>query len=131
MSQRLRWISLAALGALAAIVLVAVGPATGAKVTNVKSTVTIKSGEGTGFTGKVTSAQKKCRSGRRVNLLMTPYSGGKDKLVGTAKTKPTGVWEMEGSFIAGIYHAEAASSFFHTDSGTFHCVISVGLSARY
>ena len=47
MSQRPRWILLPALGMLAAIALAAVGPASAAKVTNVKSTVTIKSGEGT------------------------------------------------------------------------------------
>ncbi len=131
MSQRLRWISLAALGALATVVLVAVGPATGAKVTNVKSTVTIKSGEGTKFTGKVTSAQKSCRSGRKVKLLREPDSGGKDELVGTTKTSASGAWEIRGSFMAGRFHAEAASSYVHTGSGTIHCVLSVGLTARF
>jgi hypothetical protein len=85
MSRRHRWIPLAALATLAAFALMAVGPATAAKVTNVKSTVTIKSGEGAKFTGKVTSAQKKCRSGRKVKLFMEPYSGGRDKLVGRPK----------------------------------------------
>jgi hypothetical protein len=131
MSQRPRWISLLLPGVLAAIVLVGVGSATAAKVTNVKSTVTIKSGEGTEFTGKVSTAQKKCRSGRKVKLIMEPYSGGEDELVGTAKTDASGAWKMKGSFMAGIYHAEVTSSTVHTGSGAFHCLGDVGLSARF
>jgi hypothetical protein len=131
MSQRLRWISPAVLGALAAIAVMAIGPASAAKVTNVKSTVTIKSGEGSEFTGKVTSAQKKCRSGRKVKLLMTPYSGGEDELVGTARTDSSGAWEMKGSFMAGLYHAEAVSVYVHTGSGTIHCTLTVGMTARF
>ena len=128
MSKRSRWISLPALGVLA---VVAVGPATAAKVTNVKSTVTIKSGEGTEFTGKVTSTQKACRRARKVKLVMEPYSGGKDEVVDTAKTDATGAWEMQGSYMAGIYHAEVTSTFVHTDSGTLHCLIAIGVSHRY
>jgi len=130
MSQRPRWI-LPVLGVLAALVLVAVGPATAAKVTNVKSTVTIKSGEGTEFTGKVTSTQKKCRSKRKVKLVMEPYSGGEDEVVDTAKTDATGAWEMHGSYMAGIYHAEVTSSFVRTDSGSLHCLVAIGVSHRY
>jgi hypothetical protein len=131
MSQRPRWVSLLLPGVLAAIVLAGVGSATAAKVTNVKSTVTIKSGEGTEFTGKVSAAQKKCRVGRKVKLIMEPYSGGEDELVGTAKTDASGAWEMKGSFMAGIYHAEVTSSFVHSGSETFHCLGKVGLSARF
>jgi hypothetical protein len=131
MSQRPRWMLLPALGVLAALVLVAGGPASAAKVTNVKSTVTIKSGEGSEFTGKVTSTQKKCRLGRKVKLVMEPYSGGKDEVVDTAKTNATGAWEMHGSYMAGIYHAEVTSTFVHTDSGTFHCLVAIGVSHRY
>lgn len=128
MSQRLRWILLPALGLLA---VVAVGPATAAKVVNVKSTVTIKSGEGSEFTGKVTSAQKKCRSGRTVKLFMEPYSGEKDELVGTARTNAAGLWEIKGSFMAGIYHAQVTSSYAHTGSETIHCQIDLSVSARF
>jgi hypothetical protein len=131
MSQRLRWISLAALGVFAAAALMAVGPAAAAKVTNVRSTVTIKSGEGAKFTGKVSSAQKRCRSGRKVKLFMEPYSGGKDKLVGSAKTNSSGVWDLKGSFMAGIYHAEVTSSYVDIGAVTLHCLFAVGMSARY
>jgi hypothetical protein len=131
MSQRLRLILLAALGALAAVALAAVGPATAAKVTNVKSTVTIKSGEGSEFTGKVSSAQKACRRGRKVKLLRESDSGGKDELVGTDKTDATGAWEIKGSFMAGMYHAEVTSSYVHSGSDTFHCLARVGFTARF
>jgi hypothetical protein len=131
MSPRPRWISLLVPGALAAIVLLGAGSATAAKVTNVRSTVTIKSGEGTEFTGKVNAAQKSCRSGRKVMLFREPYSGSKDKLVGTAKTDASGAWEMQGSYTAGIYHAQVASSFVHIDSITVHCLFAVGMSARF
>jgi hypothetical protein len=131
MSRRLRWISLAALGALAAIALVAVGPATATKVTKVKSTVTIKLGEGAKFTGKVSAGQKSCRSKRKVELFMEPYSGDEDELVGTARTDSTGAWQIKGSFMAGIYHAEVKSRFVNTDAVILHCLFAVGMSARY
>ena len=131
MSQRSRWMLLPALGVLAAIAMGAVGSATAAKVTSVKSTVTIESGEGTEFTGKVTSAQKKCRSGRRVKLVMEPYSGTKDEVVGTTRTNSAGQWEIKGSFAAGIYHAQVTSSYVHTASQTFHCQIDRSISAKF
>ena len=131
MRQRPRWMLLPVLGVLAAIALVAVGPATATKVTNVKSTVTIKSGEGSKFTGKVSSAQKACTRGRKVKLLMEPYSGGKDELVGTTKTKSNGIWNLTGSFMAGVYHAEVTSSVVRTDSGTLNCRFDISVSARY
>jgi len=53
------------LGALATLAVVAVGPATAVKVVNVKSTVTIKAGEGSEFTGKVTSARRSAARGER------------------------------------------------------------------
>jgi hypothetical protein len=131
MSRRHRWISLAAPVVLAAFALAAIGPASAAKVTSVKSTVTIKSGEGSEFTGKVSSAQKRCRSGRKVKLFMEPYSGGKDELVGSAKTNSSGAWELKGSFMAGIYHAEVTSSVVHTGSGTLNCRLDISASAKY
>jgi hypothetical protein len=33
--------------------------------------------------------------------------------------------------MAGLYHAEAASAYVRTGSGTIHCVLSVGLTARF
>lgn len=131
MSQRPRWILLPALGVLAATAVVAAGPASAGKVVNVKSTVTIKSGEGSEFTGKVTTAQKKCRSGRTVKLFIEPYSGEKDELVGTARTNAAGLWEIKGSFMAGIYHAQVTGSYAHTGSETFHCQIDLSVSARF
>jgi hypothetical protein len=131
MSRRHRWISLAAPVVLAAFAPAAIGTASAAKVTNVKSTVTIKSGEGSKFTGKVSSAQKACTRGRKVKLFMEPYSGGRDELVGTTKTKSSGIWELKGSFMAGIYHAEVTSSFVHTDSATLNCRFDISVSAKY
>ena len=131
MSRRPRRMLLPALGALMTIALMAVGPATAAKVTNVKSTVTIKSGEGSEFTGKVTSAQTRCRAGRKVKLVMEPYSGAKDEVVGTTRTNSAGEWELKGSFMTGIYHAEVTSSYVHTASETFHCRVDLSVSAQF
>lgn len=131
MSRRHRWISLAAPVALAAFALAAVGPASAAKVTSVKSTVTIKSGEASRFTGKVSAAQKACTRGRKVKLLLEPYSGGEDELIGTARTNSSGIWELKGSFMAGIYHAEVAGSSVHTDSATLNCRFDISVSAKY
>lgn len=131
MSRRHRWISLVAPVALAAFALAAVGPASAARVTNVKSTVTIKSGEGSKFTGKVAAAQRRCRSGRKVKLFMEPYSGGRDELVGTAKTNSSGIWELKGSFMAGIYHAEVTSSVVHAGDDTLNCRFDISVSAKY
>jgi len=130
MSRRHLWISLAPV-VLAACALAATGPASAAKVTKVRSTVTIRSGEGSEFTGKVSSAQKRCRSGRKVKLFMEPYSGGKDELVGSAKTDSNGIWELKGSFMAGIYHAEVTSSFVHAGSETLSCSFDISVSAKY
>jgi hypothetical protein len=131
MSQRPRWISLLASGVLAVIVLIGSVSATAAKVTNVKSTVIIKSGEGTEFTGKVKTAQKKCRAGRKVKLFRESDAGGKDELVGTSKTDTSGAWELKGSFLAGMYHAQVTSFTAHSGSETFHCLADVGLTARF
>lgn len=102
-----------------------------AGVTKVKSTVTITSGKGSEFTGKVKAAQKSCRSKRRVKLFMEPYSGEADELVGTAMTNAAGVWMVKGSFMAGIYHAEVVSRTVHDDGDTLRCQIDLSVSARY
>jgi len=129
---RFRWFLVPALSALALVMPVLAGSAIGhAHVTKVKSTVTIKSGKGTEFTGKVNSAQKKCRSARKVKLFMEPYSGDKDELVGTAKTNGSGVWKMEGSFVAGIYHAEVIAITVHATATAFRCLFDMSVSARY
>lgn len=127
-----RWFLVLALSAIGLTALVVAGSAIGhAHVTKVKSTVTIKSGKGTEFTGKVSAAQKKCRSGRKVRLFMEPYSGGKDELVGTAKTNASGVWRMEGSFLAGIYHAQVTGTTVDAGDDTFRCLVDLSASARY
>jgi hypothetical protein len=98
------------LGVLGAALLPGAGPAIAGKVTKVKSTVTITSGEGAEFKGKVTAGNKKCRAGRKVKLFMEPYSGTEDELVGSATTNGAGNWEMKGSFMAGMYHAQVSAS---------------------
>jgi hypothetical protein len=104
-------------------------PATAAKVTRVKSNVTIISGEATEFTGKVASANKRCRVGREVKLFRE--TGGADKLVGTAKTNGSGMWEIHGSFLAAKYHAEVARMTFDTASDTVECRFDISVSARF
>ena len=102
-----------------------------ASVKQVKSTVTIASGEGSEFTGKVKAGQKACRAGRKVKLFMEPYSGEDDELVGTATTSASGAWKIEGSFMAGIYHAEVVKRTVHDDGDTFRCQVDLSVSARY
>jgi hypothetical protein len=130
--SRHRWLLIPALSVVALALLTVAGSATGAAdITKVKSTVTIKSGEGTEFTGKVNAAQKRCRSGRKVKLFMEPYSGAEDELVGTAKTNASGVWKLEGSFLAGMYHAKVTGATVHVGSDTFHCQVDLSVSARF
>lgn len=129
---RSRLFLVSALSAIGLTLLVLAGSAIGhAHVTKVKSTVTIQSGKGTEFTGKVKAAQKKCRSRRKVQLFMEPYSGGADELVGTAKTNASGTWRMEGSFLAGIYHAKVTAATVHSGDDTFRCQFDLSVSARY
>ncbi len=130
--SRPRWFLVPALSAIGLTLLALAGSATGhAHVAKVKSTVTIKSGEGAEFTGKVSAAQKRCRSGRKVKLFMEPYSGGMDELVGTARTNAAGVWEMKGSFLAGIYHAQVTATTVHAGDDTLRCLVDVSVSARF
>jgi hypothetical protein len=129
MMSRSRCAPLLVLSVLGAVGLLVAGPATAAKVVKVKSTVTISSGEGTEFKGKVSSGNKKCRSGRKVQLFKD--LGSRDQLVGSAKTDASGMWEIHGSFLAAMYHAEVAGRIIHTGSGTLNCLPDVGLTARF
>jgi hypothetical protein len=100
-------------------------------VTTVKSTVTITSGEGTGFTGKVSSPKKACRDDRKVKLYMKSYSGGADSLVGSDVTDASGAWSIEGSFVAGIYYARVASVLVHASGVPIRCAYDWTMPKRY
>jgi hypothetical protein len=106
------------------------GSAAGA-VTTVKTTVTITSGEGTEFTGKVSSPKKQCRDDRKVTLYMKPYDGSADTAVGSDKTDASGAWSMEGSFVAGIYYARVASTVVHINGSAFRCAYAWTMPARF
>jgi hypothetical protein len=112
--------------AAAAMVLSAV-PASAA----IKSTVTITSGEGSEFTGKVTSPKAKCRAGRTVKLFREDDSGGGDDLVGTARTNKSGAWAMEGSFIAGVFYARVLPALIHINGMTYRCAGDVSLRQHF
>jgi hypothetical protein len=107
-----------------------VGSAAGT-VKTVKSTVTIASGEGTGFTGKVSSPKKQCRDDRKVKLYMKSYSGGADSLVGSDETDASGAWSIEGSFVAGIYYARVASVLVHASGVPIRCAYDWTMPARF
>jgi hypothetical protein len=116
-----RWVPVLALVTLGAMASLAVGPAA-ASVTTVKSTVTIASGEGSLFTGKVSSAKKKCRAGRTVKLFREAGSSRMDDpVVGTAKTDASGAWTMDGSFLAGVYYAKVVAVLVHFHGMSFRC----------
>jgi hypothetical protein len=102
-----------------------------AAATKVKSTVTILSGEGAEFTGKVSSAKKKCRAGRTVKLFRKDESSGKDKLVGTAKTAKSGIWTMNGSFLAGEYRAQVIANLIHISEMAYRCMGDISLRRHF
>ena len=121
-----RWMPVLFLVVAAAMALSAV-PASAA----IKSTVTISSGEGTEFTGKVTSPKAKCRAGRTVKLYREDDSGGGDDLVGTDRTNKSGAWAMEGSFIAGVFYARVLPMLIHLNGMAYRCAGDVSLRQHF
>ena len=97
----------------------------------IKSTVTITSGEGTEFTGKVTSPKAKCRAGRTVKLFREDDSGDESDLVGTDRTNKTGNWTMEGSFIAGVFYARVLPMLIHLNGMTYRCAGDASLRQHF
>jgi hypothetical protein len=128
MNRSVRVVCLALLSAM----LLGVGPASAA-VKTVKTTVKITSGEGSEFKGKVSSSMRQCRAGRTVKLYMEVESARAtgDTLVGTAKTDASGVWDLEGSFIAGVYYARVASLLFHAHGQAFRCSYTWTMPMHY
>jgi hypothetical protein len=98
-----------------------------------RSTVTISSGRGSQFTGKVASAKKQCRAGRPVKLYLEGGAPGRpgDKVVGTANTDLTGKWAIFGAFLEGTYYAGVASMMVRDRTGTYHCGADWSLAAQY
>ena len=97
----------------------------------VSSTVTIVSGEGTEFTGKVTSPKNRCRSGRTVKLFREDESGYAASLEGTAKTNSAGLWTMDGSFLAGVYYARVLAATFQVHGMRLHCAGDVSVHQHF
>jgi hypothetical protein len=117
--------------AMLGAMLLGTGPAAAA-VKTVKTTVKITSGEGTEFRGKVSSPMKRCRAGRTVKLYGEPDSArATGTLVGTAKTNASGVWELEGSFLAGVYYARVASLLFHMHGQAYRCSYAWTMPMHY
>jgi hypothetical protein len=116
-----RWMSVLAFLALTAAVSLVAAPAS-ASVTTVKSKVTITSGKGTKFAGKVSSAKKQCRAGRKVKLFREAGSSRTgDPVVGSAKTNASGAWTMDGSFLAGVYYAQVVATLIHIHGMSYRC----------
>jgi hypothetical protein len=124
-------VALVLAAAVAATALFA-GSAAGA-VKTVKSTVTIASGNGSEFKGRVSSSQKACRANRKVTLFKEPYAGegGEDEAVGTDRTSASGAWSVQGSFIAGLYYARVASVLVHVNGQPIRCSFDVNMAARF
>jgi hypothetical protein len=106
------------------------GPAAAA-VKTVKSTVTITSGEGAEFKGKVSSPKKQCRDDRKVTLYMKPYGGGTDIAVDSDRTDASGAWSMAGNFLAGIYYARVTSTLVHASGVPIRCAYDWTMPARF
>lgn len=106
-------------------------PAGAAAAIKVKSTVTITTGEGAKFTGKVSSAKKRCRSSRTVKLFRKEDDGSGDELVGTAKSSKTGQWTMNGSFFAGEYYARVIAVLVHINGMAYRCSGDFSIRQHY
>jgi len=102
-------------------------------VKTAKSTVTIGSGNGSEFKGKVTSPQKACRANRKVTLFKKPYSyeDGETEAVGTDKTDGSGNWTIQGAFVAGLYYARVANALVHVNGEPIRCNFDLTLTMRY
>ena len=98
-----------------------------------RSTVTISSGRGSQFTGKVASPKKQCRAGRPVKLYLEAGAPGRpgDKVVGTANTDLTGNWAIFGSFLEGTYYAGIARTVVRDRTGTHRCAADWSPAAMY
>jgi hypothetical protein len=116
---------------VAATALFAVG--TAGAVKTAKSTVTIGSGNGSEFKGKVSSPQKACRAHRKVTLFKKPYDyeEGAAEAVGTDKTDASGNWTIQGAFIAGLYYARVANALVHVNGEPIRCNVDLTLTMRY
>lgn len=120
-----------------AVVSLASGAATASSAKPVTSTVTISSGKGTEFTGKVSAAKKKCRANRTVKLYTesdSPYAGAArmgDVLVDTAKTNASGAWRMDGSFTAGVYYAQVMALLVNVNGTQYRCAGDLSLRMQY
>jgi hypothetical protein len=97
----------------------------------VKSTVTIASGEGAEFTGRVASPKQRCRSGRTVKLFREDDSGSGGELEGTARTDRMGLWMMDGSFLAGVYYARVLPALFHLNGMTIRCAGDISIRQHF
>ena len=121
------WVTVLCVFALGAMV----APVGAAAAIKVKSTVTILSGEGAEFTGRVSSAKKKCRIGRTVQLFREDDSGSGDDLVGTPKTNKSGTWTMDGSFFAGVYFARVVATIVHINGMAYRCTGDITLRQHF
>ncbi len=112
---------------IAAVACVIAGAALAAS-DSAKTKVKITDGGPTRFEGKVTSKEDKCEKGRKVTLHYDfggPYKGG--DVVGTAKTNASGAWEIDGTFVAGLYYASVAEK----TRGGFLCKAGRGIQAQF
>lgn len=114
----------------AGLALLPLGSAVGA-VTTAKSTVTITSGKGSEFRGKVTSTKKQCRANRKVTLFRKSDAGGSYSAVATDKTDASGNWEVEGNFLAGMYYARVATALIHASGVPIRCGSAVNLAMHF
>lgn len=99
--------------------------------TAAKSSVTIASGNGTEFTGRVASPKKACRAMRTVQLFRADGSTGPGTMVGSAKTNSAGAWTLDGNFIAGYYYARVQKKVVHLEKMVFECRVDVSVRRHF
>ncbi len=102
----MKWRIPVAVGTLATVALFAGAGVVVGGTDSVKSKVKITEGGPDLFAGKVSSNEPKCEKKRKVSLHYEfdgPYKRG--EVLGTDKTDADGNWELDGSFVAGLYYA--------------------------
>jgi hypothetical protein len=92
--------------------------------------VKIDDGGPKGASGHVSSKQKKCERGRRVNLFVEDEGTGKLEKVGTDTTDADGDWEVEESLFAGTYVAKVISRIIYLHGMSYTCRGGLSLETR-
>jgi hypothetical protein len=115
---------------LVALATLALGVGTAGATASFATKVKIDEGGPKGASGHVSSKQKKCLRGRRVNLFVEDEATGKLDKVGTTTTNREGEWEVEEDLFAGAYVAKVISRIIYLHGMSYTCRGGISLEVR-